>query len=129
MARPRQQRRVELDVERVRTAIDGEPGQPKRAAGHALRSNVERAMGQRDGVSAGAPVAPDRERHDVVAGDEIDIDETLDLVTDQRNRWVRYRVTEERPGRAVARRGLGAKKLNVFRLISDDDSRKGAWRR
>ena len=58
LARPRQLRRVELDVERMRTAIDGEPGDAKRAAGHAFRPNVERAMGQRDGVGAGAPVAP-----------------------------------------------------------------------
>ena len=113
LARPRQLRRVELDVERVRTAIDGEPGQPKRAAGHALRPNVERAMGQRDGVSAGTPVGSDRKRDDIVAGDKIDIDEALDLVADQRDR----RLAGE--GRGDAQLRLFARR--VVRLVEGHD--------
>ena len=83
LTRPRQLRRVELDVERVRAGIDGEPGDAQRTARHALRPDVERAMGQRDGIGARAPIGPDRERHDVVAGDKIDVDEALDFVAHQ----------------------------------------------
>ena len=35
-------------------------------------------MGQRDRIGARAPVAADRERDDIVAGNEIDVDEALD---------------------------------------------------
>ncbi len=82
LARLRQRRRAERDVELVRVAGDGEPGEPDRAAGHAPRLDVERAVGQRDRVGAGPPVGADRERHDVVARDEVDVDEALDLVAD-----------------------------------------------
>ena len=85
LARPRERRRVELNVERMRISINGEPGDADRAARHALGLSVEWAMGQRDGVGARAPVGPDGERDDIVAGDEIDVDEALDFVADQRD--------------------------------------------
>ena len=123
LARPRERRRVELDVERVRAAIDGEPGDADRAAGHALGADVERTMGQRDGVGARAPVAADRERHDIVAGDEIDVDEALDLVADQRD----GRLAGE--GRGDAQFRLFARR--VIRLVEGHDhvvGRVGAGR-
>ena len=85
LTRPRERRRIELDVERMRVAIDGEPGDTDRAARHAFGANIERTMGERDGVGAWPPVAADRERNDIVAGDKIDIDEALDFVADQRD--------------------------------------------
>ena len=54
--------------------------------GHAPRRDVERPVGQRDRIGARAPVGADRERHDIVAGDEIDVDEALDYVADERDR-------------------------------------------
>ena len=113
LARPRERRRVELDVERVRIAVDGEPRDADRAARHALGLNVERAMGQRDGIGAGAPVGADRERDDVVAGDEIDVDEALDFVADQRD----GRLAGERRGDAQLR--LFARR--VVRLVEGHD--------
>jgi len=112
-ARPRELWRVELDIERVRTWIDGEPGQPKRTARHALRPNVEWAMGQRNGIRAGAPIGADSKRDNVVSRDEIDIDETLDLVADQRDR----RLAGEGGGDAE----LGLFASHVVRLVEGHD--------
>ena len=86
LARPGLVRRVDRDVELVRGFVDAEPGEAERAAGHALGLDVERAMGQRDRVGARAPIRADLERHDIVAFDEIDVDELLDLVADQGDR-------------------------------------------
>ena len=85
LARLRQRRRADGDVELVRVAVDGEPREPDRPARHAPRLDVERTVGQRDRVGARPPVGADRERDDVVAGDEVDVDEALDLVADQRD--------------------------------------------
>ena len=51
-----------------------------------LAVDVERTVGQRDRIGAGAPIGADLERHDIVAGDEIDVDEPLEFVADQRDR-------------------------------------------
>ena len=123
LARPRERRRVERNIERMRTSIDGEPGQPKRAAGHALGFSIERAMGQRDGVGAGPPVAADRERDNIVSGDKIDIDEALDFIADQRD----GRLADEGGGDAQ----LGLFALRVVRLVERHDhivGRVGAGR-
>jgi hypothetical protein len=82
----RERRRIEFDVERMRVAIDGEPGDADRAARHALGANVERTMGECDGIGPRPPVGADREGNDIVAGDEIDVDEALNSVADQRDR-------------------------------------------
>ena len=63
LARPHQLRHVELDGERVGVAVDGEPGEPQRAAGHQFRLGVHRPVGQRDDIGAGAPVGRNRQRH------------------------------------------------------------------
>ena len=86
LARLGQLRRAEGDVELAPLGADGEPGEPDGAAGHALGLDVERPVGQRHRIGARAPVGPDRKRHDVVARDEIDVDEALDRVADQRDR-------------------------------------------
>ncbi len=86
LARLRERRRVERNVELARVGRDAEPGEPDRPARHAPRGDVERPVGQRDRIGARAPVGADRERHDIVAGDEIDVDEALDDVADQRDR-------------------------------------------
>ncbi len=86
LARLHERRRVERDGELARISRDPEPGEPDRPARHAPRGDVERPMGQRDRIGAGAPVGADRERHDVVAGDEVDVDQALDDVADQRDR-------------------------------------------
>ena len=44
-----------------------EPGEADRPARHAPRRDVERPMGERDRIGAGAPVGADRERDDIVA--------------------------------------------------------------
>ena len=113
LARPRELRRVERDVELVRVAVDGEPGDADRAARHALGADVERAMGQRDGVGAGAPAGADRERHDRVAGDEIDVDEALDFVADERDRRLAGESRGDAQLRLLARR--------VVRLVEGHD--------
>ena len=52
-----------VDLERARAAVDLEPGEPERAAGHALRLRVERPVRERDEIGAGAPFGLDRQRH------------------------------------------------------------------
>ena len=113
LARPRLLRRLNRDVELVGALVDREPGEAERAARHALGFDVERPMGQRDGVGAGAPVGADLERHDVVALDEIDVDELLQLVADQSDRRLAFEM------RGDAQLGLVARR--VARLVERDD--------
>ena len=113
LARPGLVRRLDRDVELVGGFVDREPGEAERAARHALGFDVERPMGQRDGVGAGAPVGADVERHDIVALDEIDVDELLQLVADQRDR----RLAGEMRGDAQ----LGLLARRVARLVERDD--------
>ena len=61
-------------------------------------------MGQRHRIGARAPIGADRERHDVVARVEIDVDEALDRVADQRDR----RLAGVARGDAQFRRSPGA---------------------
>ena len=61
--RPQQRRRLDLDAERSRRAIDGEPLHANGAARHALRRRVERPPQCRDQIGARAPVAADRHLH------------------------------------------------------------------
>ena len=77
LARTRLFRRADRDFELARGGVDAEPGEPERAAGHALGFHVERTVGDRDRISARAPIGADLERHDIVAFDEIDVDELL----------------------------------------------------
>ena len=97
----------------MRVAVDGEPGDADGAARHALGADVERAMGQRDGVGARPPVGADRERHDIVAGDEIDVDEALDHVADERDRRLAGEGRGDAELRLLARR--------VVRLVERHD--------
>ena len=113
LARLRQLRRAEGDVELAPLGADGEPGEPDGAAGHALRLDVERPVGQRHRIGARAPVGPDRERHDIVARDEVDVDEALDRVADERDRRLAGIGRVDAQLRLVARR--------VSRLVEGDD--------
>ena len=53
-------------------AVDLEPGEPERAAGHALRRLVERPVRERDEIGAGAPLRLDRDRHRRAVGGDVD---------------------------------------------------------
>ena len=113
LARLRECWRAEGDVELAPLGADGEPGEPDRAAGHALRLDVERPVSQRDRIGARTPIGPDRERYDVVAGDEVHIDEALDRVADQRHRRLANIGRIDAELRLVSRR--------VSRLVEGDD--------
>ena len=58
--RPHQARQRHLECERARLAVDREPLQADRAAGHAACRLVERTAQRRHHIGARAPVAPDR---------------------------------------------------------------------
>ncbi len=86
LARPRLVRRGDGQLQLARGLVDLEPGDAHGARRHALLLDVERALGDRDRIGAGAPIAADVERHDIVALLEVDLDQLLQFVADQRDR-------------------------------------------
>ncbi len=103
LARLRHLGRAERDVELALRLLDAEPGE----------ADVERPMGERDSVGAGAPIGADLERRDIVAFDEVDVDELLYSVADDRNR----RLAREMRGDAE----LGFIARGIARLVERDD--------
>ncbi len=61
--RPQQRRRLQIDGERLRRAVDGEPLHADGAAGHALRRRIERPAQGGDDIGARAPIGADRHLH------------------------------------------------------------------
>ena len=110
--RPRELRRLHLDRQRARLAVDAEPLHADGAAGHALGVGVERTAKRRHHIGAGAPILADRNVQARGAG--------LDVLRDGRDQPLADHVECDLAGGARGDGDGHRLARRVFRLVERD---------